>query len=104
MEKRLIDANALEKQMSERVKELAEEFGWHDHYATGYDDALTCVELAPTVDAVEVVRCKDCNHAIVNVNHIDKPLICCKTKMVGTTEEDWFCADGKRKKDGGATE
>ena len=37
-----------------------------DPYATGYMDALDKVESVirefPTVDAVEVVRCKDCKH------------------------------------------
>ena len=43
-----------------------------------------------------VVKCKDCKHAMVNENHPDKPLICCLTKMCGTTSPDWFCADGER--------
>lgn len=48
-------------------------------------------------DCVIVVRCKDCKHAIRNLNHPDKPLICCLTRQVGETDEDWFCADGERK-------
>ena len=49
MEKRLIDANALKE------------------YATGGVTSvgiLTLAEIdrAPTIDAVEVVRCKDCKH------------------------------------------
>lgn len=90
-DKRLIDANAFLN-------------SWHDWLHDESDKRLFIhlVEDAPTIDAVEVVRCKDCKYAIVNENHIDKPLICCLTKMVGTTDEDWFCADGKRRMDGGA--
>ena len=43
------------------------------------------IEQAHTVDAVEVVRCKDCKHAEINDNHPNKPLICFKTRMCGTT-------------------
>lgn len=41
---------------------------------------------APTVDAVEVVRCKDCEH---------------KSYCYGRTPwgDNWFCADGERKKE-----
>ena len=47
-EKRLIDANAL-------IKEANEDGAY------GYVDAFQ-IANAPTVDAVEVVRCKDCKH------------------------------------------
>ena len=46
--KRLIDANAL-------IKEA------NSDGAYGYVDAKQIAD-APTVDAVELVRCKDCNH------------------------------------------
>ena len=54
---------------------------------------------AQTVDAVQVVRCKDCKH-------FKKPLSpdmwgwCKKVSMDNkATVEDWFCADGERKDD-----
>ena len=50
-----------------------------------------------TADLVEVVRCKDCKHAIINENHKDKPLICVRTKMCGTTNPVFFCAAGERR-------
>ena len=53
-------------------------------------------------DLMRVIKCKDCKHAIVNENHPDKPLICCLTKMCGTTAPDWFCADGERRDDDGS--
>ena len=89
---RLIDANALMKNIG-KIPQLR---------GITYGRMKKAVEETPTIDAVEVVRCRDCKHAIVNENHIDKPLICCFTKMVGTTDPDWFCADGKRRMDGGA--
>lgn len=91
---RLIDAKALPMH---KVK-IVHAFGIVEGSVVYSGD----IAKTPTIDAVEVVRCRDCKHAIVNENHIDKPLICCFTKMVGTTDPDWFCADGKRRMDGGA--
>ena len=54
---------------------------------------------APTVDAEQVVRCKDCRSAFVNEEHERKPLICGLTRMCGTTDPMWFCADGKRRQE-----
>lgn len=55
------------------------------------------VKMQIAADVVEVVRCKECSHCIVNETHPDKPLICCRTKMCGTTKPEWFCADGEKK-------
>ena len=70
--------------------------GWvGDSYAEGYMDALDKVEktvkLAPTIDAVPVVRCKDCKWfnrfgcAVEIVDFTDRP-----------TEND-YCSFGERK-------
>ena len=53
-EKRLIDANALKSYMDECSKETR--FRVYYGYATSFIDA------APTVDAVEVLRCRDCKY------------------------------------------
>ena len=50
---------------------------------------------APTVDAVEVVRCKDCIHSYEEFG-----LLCC---TCGPYEDcvvppEFYCADGKRKR------
>lgn len=58
--------------------------------------ATALTELAK-LEPVQIVRCKDCKHMIINKNHEAKPMICCLTKMCGTTDADWFCADGERK-------
>jgi len=42
----------------------------------------------------EIIRCKDCKHTLKENNGA---LVCCLTKMVGTTDPNWFCADGERK-------
>lgn len=46
-------------------------------------------DAAPTVDAVEVVRCKDCKHYMTIHCTCDG---CC-------ISDDWYCADGERRTD-----
>lgn len=48
------------------------------------------IEDAPTIDAVPVVRCKDCKHYMTIHCTCDG---CC-------ISDDWFCADGERKDNG----
>lgn len=62
-------------------------------YSQEYGHVVQVCDIiyAPTVDAVEVVRCKDCKHRDkYECNHI----------MLGGTKcgvtDDWFCADGER--------
>ena len=72
---RLIDANAVVKAiLEERDKiprtittapyELGTEKPYHagDQMRGGIRKALHCIEQAPTVDAVPVVRCRECKH------------------------------------------
>ena len=55
---RPIDANALEKRMAQCYKEMEAKNGPYDHYACGFDDAITYVEDAPTIDAMPVVHAR----------------------------------------------
>ena len=68
---RLIDANAL-------IKEA------NADGAYGYVDAKQ-IAYAPTVDAVEVVRCKDCKHRYSDswCEYVD--------------DDNFYCARGERK-------
>ena len=86
-EKRLIDANALRTDtmamcgVNEAVLENCYPY-WQFNKA---------IVNAPTVDAVEVVRCKDCKK--VNVGGLS--LYCSLTGM--PMDEDDFCSYGERK-------
>ena len=62
------------------------------------DDIVDAFKNAPTIDAVEVVRCKDCKHTTRSKVSPEK-IICCLTKMCGTVDPDYFCADGEREID-----
>ena len=57
----------------------------------------------PTVDAVPVVRCKDCRHWADNYvktpsGKFVKNHYC--SRGVTSAWSEWFCADGEREKDG----
>ena len=83
---RYIDADALKRRVGELiVPEWARTL------------IRTWLESAPTVDAVPVVRCKDCVHR----DPEDKRCDCgghewVKGKIL-PVKDDWFCADGERK-------
>ena len=71
-EKRLIDANALvdgiEKRYCEPCKAEGKDYHEVACRACWVDDMRIEIEDAPTVDAVEVVRCKDCRHCTPDEN------------------------------------
>ena len=87
-EKRLIDANAL----LERMNVVTADDTCPLHIAAEIDQEI---ELAPTVDAVEVVYCKDCAR--------------CKKGYCTIRKDGWgatlrvgkhdFCSDGERRTD-----
>ena len=80
IKKRLIDANEL-------IKEA------NADGAYGYVDAKQIAD-APTVDAVEVVRCQQCKHCDPENNHCDHPM---GTVAPLKRKPDDFCSYGERK-------
>ena len=61
------------------------------YHLTNY--ATLILQEAPTVDAVEVVRCKDCHY-----NEDEEiGMVYCPYVLGGWVGENWFCADGERK-------
>ena len=106
-EKRLIDANALESQF--RTTKIIEVFPeWENlsfqtkHKLAYYGQAVKrIVQNAPTVDAVEVVRCCDCVHCIPWQQYADAEVILyCKKKRPAVVDPTDFCSYGERKDNG----
>ena len=97
-EKQLIDPNALVDEISSltiHITGLRAGKGVLEEFMKEYrKSVLRIVEESPTVDAVEVVRCKDCKrysqsglcNLYLNVSHQMKP--------------DDFCSYGERRSDG----
>ena len=74
---RLIDADELRKDILDLPN-------CYNGYSDAYDKAciIDMIDEQPTVDAVEVVRCKDCRKWCI-CHHSD----------------DYYCADAERKED-----
>ena len=97
---RLIDADALKKRVSELIIP-----DWTRTLIRSWLDS------APTVDAVPVVRCRECIHRPkMPDNYVDGfdlefpdhkcPCRCEDGFYSWYPADDWFCADGERRTDG----
>ena len=89
---RLIDADALMKDFAAFVapsnnSDFAPVPNWND--------AVSLVGSAPTVDAVPVVRCKDCVAYGEMYPGYDRRMICHKLAL--TFEPDHYCSMGVRR-------
>ena len=84
MERRLIDANALMKNIG-KIPQLR---------GITYGRMKKAVEETPTIDAVEVVRCRDCAYM-----HVPR---CCPYQISGfKVDDDWYCPMGVRREPDG---
>lgn len=104
---RLIDADAFDRalashEFSAALNEAADNDGpFKDmpmyYSAQSFRDTMRC---RPTIDAVPVVRCKDCiywdKRHTEECDNLDS--VCFHN---GWCKPNWFCADGKRRDDEG---
>lgn len=99
-EKRLIDANALKETV---ITDYYEHFTrYHDTDQIALID-MVCddIDETSTVDAAEVVRCKDCKHCCLDLSGRENHL--CMRKEVGFVvrrKANDFCSYGERKDNG----
>lgn len=100
--KRLIDANALMEQVK-AIHKAVDTSAINTDYDTGFHSATSQVQgliaYMQTVDAVDVVRCRDCklysNYDMEN--HKRLKFHWCR-KFNNITKEDDFCSYGERRK------
>ena len=87
---RLIDADAVKFEV---------EYGYDNHgvLLVPYRDIKKSMEATKTVDAVPIVRCKDCKYS-----YDDLDAVCCTYGVCidSIVPEDFYCAYGERR--GGA--
>ncbi len=90
---RLIDADRLETVMSETVMVIIRnpKMDTVANVMAAVDEFGKIIHNAPFIDAVPVVRCKDCVWC-------GKGYYCTYHDMY-VEHMDWFCADGERKDD-----
>lgn len=84
---RLIDGDKLQE-FPIRANRCDKEHA-NTHFINGIESVMEYAELLPTVDAVPVVRCKECKWA-------GGDFVCYRGVMVQHKPED-FCSYGKRK-------
>lgn len=94
---RLIDADALIKKLAEIGSKLA----FNDRSVfLAVSMLIANPSEIPTVDAMQIVRCKECKHYI----HSPRDTIgnCDRNAISGIrfiVDEKWFCADGMRREE-----
>ena len=78
-----IDREELLKNMAEKIRQ----------FDCGYQSVFELIQNAPSVDAVEVVRCKDCKHRYESTtyNH-DR----CRRLIMPVSNGDFFCKWGEK--------
>ena len=91
-EKRLIDASIL-------IRDLTAMKSAYD--AIALDGIINALKEEPTVDAVEVVRCKDCKSTYINSFSAASGVAVCKKwsneAETAIVQQDDFCSYGERR-------
>ena len=96
---RLIDADRLNKPIYAEEDNITGSGMSYDEicgYNDGIDIAWNKIDQAPTVDAVEVVRCKDCKFGDLDSEPHDA-MVCMRTKDGFWRSGNDFCSYGERK-------
>jgi hypothetical protein len=86
---RLIDADAIIVDLLDR--------GIEGVQTDDYAEFQQIVEDAPTVDAVPVVRCRECEHGEYDDAIEDEYCYHCRYDGFSYNKADHFCSDGERK-------
>ena len=85
----------------ERVAPAEEDSGVITGYRMAHDHIMEIIiRCIPTVDAVEVVRCKDCKYCGRGTDEDGKPFLKCLEWAYGGKKPNDFCSYGERKDNG----
>ena len=95
---RLIDADAL-KEVFTLPKEYTDKKD-ESFYHVSFPIIRATIDDAPTVDAVEVVRCKDCKYAHMTYGGECKYCDVWEAEGEMYLDGDFYCAFGERREDG----
>lgn len=82
---RLIDADEMRQDWLETGQ---------NEYVYDTNAVLDSIDTQPTIDAVPVVRCRDCKY---RADATEKENYLCNCKMLGLVRPDDFCSFGERK-------
>ena len=104
---RLIDADELKKTLG-ITNEDCSKCGWGSYESCGrgydFEDACVAIDNAVTINAVPVIRCKDCKHKPTGMSRDDLefpddkcPCKCEDYWYSWKPSDNWFCGNGERK-------
>ena len=92
---KLIDADAFESVLDFADSDVCEEFpDGYCEFGFSREKIRELLRDIPTVDAVPVVRCRECNHCDPENYHCDHPM---STAAPLRRKPDDFCSYGERK-------
>ena len=89
---RLIDADERISEIKKLYCDGCDNYGGDKCRACRVDDAMCLIDDSTAVDAVEVVRCKDCKHIMFSDFYGE-----CKLGVFGIVMPNDFCSYGERK-------
>lgn len=95
---RLIDGDKLQE-FPIRANRCDKEHA-NERFINGIETVLEYAEQLPTVDAVPVVRCRDCKHSCEDLGSLH----CCSFGpcVYSSVSPDFWCANGRRREDSDA--
>jgi hypothetical protein len=99
-EKRLISADMAKEMIANHANEFSDVLNRREK-ALLIGGGTSCIDKCPTVDAVEVVRCKDCKHykpQSKSAHWQSTTHYCCRCAVVKVNPDD-FCSYGERKEE-----
>lgn len=88
---RLIDADALEKRMEERLNALRKEFGNYDHYTDGFEEGCVAVEDAETINPESLRPKGEWELKHIGAGHYWECSVCHKNPCIYVTNGTNFC-------------
>ena len=96
---RMIDADKRISEIKQLYCDGCDNYGGAKCRSCWVDDAMCLIDDAKTVDAVEVVRCKDCKFYELKCYSDGKKRMCCENNNAIWTDTppDAFCSYGERK-------
>lgn len=97
MGQRLIDAEALQQKIKEYGNAAIDAGNLSIDTVDSTVEILRILDAAPTVDAVPVVRCRECKHS-EKIDYQGRWLYCCmRYAGPSVVRKDDFCSHGERK-------
>ncbi len=95
----LISRQDVIEKINERARETFSLAPGYEHYLSALHDVEYDLGQIPIIDAVQVVRCRDCKWW-GDLDPKNRYTDCYCHVVECSTEPEWFCADGERKQDG----